>query len=576
MAVNAIFNADFTNFNKAVNTATTQLKGFEGEAAKVDKGLARFGDSFSGKKIIQDALLAAKAVEDIGGATALTASEQAKLNALLGEALAKYKAVGQEAPAKLRELAAATEDAGKKTGGLSAGMVAVGSAIGGFVSGLALQGLQQLGQMLSDAAAQGVKFGQLSTGFDQLTTSVGLSSDAMLRMSRTATKGLVSDLDLIQSSNKALLLGLPVTEKAMGEMAGAAVTLGRAMGQDAAKSLDDLITALGRSSPMILDNLGLSVKVGEANAIYAAQLGKTADALTDAEKKQAFFNAAMDAARTKTEALGGIQLTVTDQLSRLATTLGNVVTRFISGANESNTFSSALGAVASAAERAEQFLLDLAEAQRRVLSLQQSFVSKQGPAAPEASFFLDPLGLGAQPDIGRVREQLESIARERALEQAQLGKPSLVTAPGIAPAVASFEDLQRIEQQSQDLKKKAADDKKKAADREEKQAADLRKFINQMGEQEIADQKRLNEEKTKNEADYRKFLNAQGEQEIADHKRVMELKAKDEAAFRAFQNDIGLRQMEDERRRMEASRSIFAKVTESLPTKLGPAILKAF
>ena len=55
----------------------------------------------------------------------------------------------------------------------------------------------------------------------------------------------------------------------MADMAGAAVTLGQAMGQGPNKSLDDLITALGRSSPLILDNLGLTVKVGEANKEYA-------------------------------------------------------------------------------------------------------------------------------------------------------------------------------------------------------------------------------------------------------------------------------------------------------------------
>ena len=56
------------------------------------------------------------------------------------------------------------------------------------------------------------------------------------------------------------------------------------MGQDATKSLDDLITALGRSSPMILDNLGLSVKLGEANEKYAQKLGKTAGKDKKAQK----------------------------------------------------------------------------------------------------------------------------------------------------------------------------------------------------------------------------------------------------------------------------------------------------
>ena len=53
----------------------------------------------------------------------------------------------------------------------------------------------------------------------------------------------------------------------------------------------------------MLDNIGIIVRVGEAAEAYAGVLGKTADQLTDAERKQAFLNATMEAARTK---LGGV------------------------------------------------------------------------------------------------------------------------------------------------------------------------------------------------------------------------------------------------------------------------------
>src|SRR4030095_13031255 len=97
---------------------------------------------------------------------------------------------------------------------------------------------------------------------------------------------------------------LPVTSASMGELAKTATVLGKAMGQDATKSLDDLITALGRSSPLILDNLGLTVKVGEANEEHAAKLGTSSSELTEAEKKLAFCQAAMEAARRKVAELG--------------------------------------------------------------------------------------------------------------------------------------------------------------------------------------------------------------------------------------------------------------------------------
>jgi hypothetical protein len=119
----------------------------------------------------------------------------------------------------------------------------------------------------------------------------------------------------------------------MGDLANTARVLGKAMGQDATKSLDDLITALGRSSPMILDNLGLTVKVGEANEAYARKLGKTADALTDGEKKLAFYEAAMEAARVKTAQLGEQTQTLGERATTAWTMVGNVITKVVADLN---------------------------------------------------------------------------------------------------------------------------------------------------------------------------------------------------------------------------------------------------
>src|SRR5262245_40113772 len=104
MAVSAKFLADFNAFNDAVDRAEVKLRGFDSAIGRVDKDLAKFGNQFSGTKLIQDATLMAKAVEDIGGAAKLTAKEQAQVNAQVTEAIAKFKALGQEAPAHLKAL----------------------------------------------------------------------------------------------------------------------------------------------------------------------------------------------------------------------------------------------------------------------------------------------------------------------------------------------------------------------------------------------------------------------------------------------------------------------------------------
>lgn len=108
MAVTATFRADFTQFQAAVSRAETKLRGFQSGAAGVEKALGRMADSFSGRKVLQEAELAAKAVNDLGGVAKLTENEQRRLNATVSEALDKYKALGLEAPKELTELEEAT------------------------------------------------------------------------------------------------------------------------------------------------------------------------------------------------------------------------------------------------------------------------------------------------------------------------------------------------------------------------------------------------------------------------------------------------------------------------------------
>jgi hypothetical protein len=103
-----------------------------------------------------------------------------------------------------------------------------------------------------------------------------------------ATKGLASDFELTIAANKAMSLGVAKTDKDFAKLAEAATKLGARVGQGPAESIDNLVDALGKGSTAVLDNLGITLKAGDAQRQYAAQLGKSVGALTDAEKKEAF------------------------------------------------------------------------------------------------------------------------------------------------------------------------------------------------------------------------------------------------------------------------------------------------
>lgn len=300
--------------------------------------MGKLAASLSGDKLIQSAHNITAAVHQLGGAAKLTEAEKARLNATLTKALEKYQLLGREAPPAMVALANATAQVPPK---LSLMEQLAGAAKSSFtqlfgaftLANVATGLIQKLGAGLMEFAKQGSKLPAIRESFDRLTAGLKQNGTEMLQSMGTATKGLVSNFDLMTSANKAMLLGLPVTTQSMGELAKTATILGKAMGQDATKSLDDLITALGRSSPMILDNLGLTVKVGEANEAYAAKLGKSADALTDAEKKMAFYDAAMEAARRKTAELGEQTRTLGEIATSAWTSIGNVVTESAATAN---------------------------------------------------------------------------------------------------------------------------------------------------------------------------------------------------------------------------------------------------
>ncbi|RLF32701.1 MAG: hypothetical protein DRN07_04430 [Thermoplasmata archaeon] len=95
-------------------------------------------------------------------------------------------------------------------------------------------------------------------------------------------------------------------------------------GQEVTKAFEDITLGIARQSKMILDNLGIIIRVEEANRRYAASLGKTASQLTDAEKKQAFLNAALEAGEDLMHRLGDQSDTTADKVQRLKTQFSNL------------------------------------------------------------------------------------------------------------------------------------------------------------------------------------------------------------------------------------------------------------
>ena len=167
---------------------------------------------------------------------------------------------------------------------------------------------------------QAAKVADMSRAF---TTLTGTGENAALSVSKIsrAVKGTMSQMDLFKQANNAMILGVTRNTDEMAEMFQIAQTLGAALGVDTPQAVESLITGIGRQSRLMLDNIGIIVKADEAYESYAKKLKITKDDLTDSQKKQAFFTAAMESARAKAAELGNQQLTARDQFNKFNATM---------------------------------------------------------------------------------------------------------------------------------------------------------------------------------------------------------------------------------------------------------------
>lgn len=328
------------------NTVPPALRKITDEIKKLQPArdeLKKLEDSLSGRDAIRNANGYIQVIQRIGGVTKLTADEQKKVNSALNEAAAKYRALGQQVPAELQRIINVTKENGNSTDSFFDQLwfqIAKGSTVGNLAANTLAAAWRGVKDAVASAVAMIVEFGErgaevqrVKGAFESLVPTVqrvvnGISipesSERVLTETRKALKGLANDFDIMAAANKAALFGIPLTAEKFTVLAKSAVTLGRAMNIDAGKSLDDLIIALGRTSPRILDNLGIIVKVTEANEKYAKSIGKNRLELSAEERTLAFTQEALRKMQERVEDLGDINLNFADRLKVVKVELQNV------------------------------------------------------------------------------------------------------------------------------------------------------------------------------------------------------------------------------------------------------------
>jgi hypothetical protein len=179
-------------------------------------------------------------------------------------------------------------------------------------------GIRQIARFGKEAA----KLQQMERAFGGLSGGATNASVAVKKLEE-ATNGTLSEFDLFQQANNAMILGVTKNSDEMARMFDMAQRLGAALGKDTKLSVESLVTGIGRQSRLMLDNIGIIVKAEKAYASYAAELGKTADTLTNSEKRQAFMNAALEAGQKALENMPPEILTTDQRFQQLSASLDN-------------------------------------------------------------------------------------------------------------------------------------------------------------------------------------------------------------------------------------------------------------
>lgn len=205
----------------------------------------------------------------------------------------------------------------KGAASVTGGIAKLGLSVGTIASALAL---------LKDAwdfSKEGAKLQRLADAGAEVARQYGGNMDEIVRKIKEASLGTVSEMDIIASANRAMMLGLSADSDKLANLMEVAAFRGRAMGLDTTKAFNDIVTGLGRASPLILDNLGIIVNAKETYKNYAESIGKSASELSKAEKTQALLNAVLEEGNRMLEESGGLALDNAGKVEKLNATWKN-------------------------------------------------------------------------------------------------------------------------------------------------------------------------------------------------------------------------------------------------------------
>ena len=162
---------------------------------------------------------------------------------------------------------------------------------------------------------------QTIAGLNTLASQFGLLGTEVADSLDRITKGQLNVAEVAQQANLAISAGLGDQLEGLTEVA---LKASRALGRNLSDSFQRIIRGVGKLEPELLDELGIFTRIEPAIQRYALETGKSASALTNFERRQAFANAALTEGQRKFSAINTTTATSAEKLERLGATITNI------------------------------------------------------------------------------------------------------------------------------------------------------------------------------------------------------------------------------------------------------------
>lgn len=192
-------------------------------------------------------------------------------------------------------------------------------SVGTLVGNLATKAVEAVGAMIGKVKELASEAIDMARGAEGISIAFErLNNPGLLDELRKATHGTVADLDLMKAAVKAENFGIPL--KQLGTYFAFAQQRAKDTGESVDYLVDSIVTGLGRKSPMILDNLGISASQLKDEMAKGADMATAVGTIIEQEMSKTgdYIETAADRAAQATVKVQNEQLKLGEILEPLA------------------------------------------------------------------------------------------------------------------------------------------------------------------------------------------------------------------------------------------------------------------